>query len=304
MALIDSRFKKILITGDAGMHGKHLVAFFANSSTVMGVSRSKTSVPTPQYQHIQLDITNTENLARVIRNYKPKLVIHTAALSNENIIKQYSSDVVEAINVTAAGELAMLCKEIDAKLIFYSTDLVYDGDCGPYRKTDSPVNPVSLYSQSKLRAEKLIQQVGGNYSILRIALSYGESGNGQKNFFEFMVESLSSGKPISVFSDQFRTPLNAHEAPKAIKHLLDNNWDEHILNLGGFERMSRFDMATIIAKVGGFDKGLIIPQLLSETSLSIARDVSMNMDYLIDSGFTFSTLEKFSSDFVLRFKRS
>ncbi len=286
------------------MHGKHLVTFFSNFSTIIGVSRSKTSVSFPQYQHIELDISNIDSIARVMRALKPQLVIHTAALSNENIIKQYSPEKVEAINVTASGEFAMLCKEIGAKFVFYSTDLVYDGNCGPYRKTDSPLNPISLYSQSKLRAEKLIQQVGGNYSILRIALSYGESGNGQKNFFEFMVESLSSGKPISVFSDQFRTPLNAHEAPKAIKHLLDNDWDENILNLGGYERMSRFDMAHTIAEVGGFDKGLITPQLLSETTLSIAKDVSMNMDYLKNSGFAFSTLEEFNKNYILRLKRS
>ena len=153
--------------------------------------------------------------------------------------------------------LQLLCESFHSKLIYISTDLVYAGYRGSFLKEDAKLIPASLYAETKLVGESKVKEFTDNYLILRTALLYGFGLNHSQCHFHFIYNELKNNKPVKLFTDQFRTPISLIDASRIIADLAEMDIKEEIINLGGLERVSRYELGEMLCSVAGFDKNLL-----------------------------------------------
>lgn len=283
---------KILITGGSGLLGQYLNAELSKSENIFTLYNSNTG-NCRMFTSERADLTDQLNLRKIFLSFKPDIVIHTAAISRPEECDKLPADHVSAINVKSTLFIAELCDSYDAKLIFTSTDLVYDGDSGEMLREDSLLNPVSLYAQTKLQSEIGIKNIFDNYIILRTSLLYGLGMNHSSNNFHLMLQNFRNKKPVKLFYDQFRTPLALDNAALLIRDLIKLDLKDVVLNFGGRERVSRVELGEILCELGNFDNSLIERISMSDIpGIHKVADVSMNTDKLQSAGLLQKSIEE------------
>jgi dTDP-4-dehydrorhamnose reductase len=167
----------------------------------------------------QLDLTKAHDIRRIVREVKPDLIINPAAYTAVDKAES-ESELAHAINVTASQILAEEAARLNASLIHFSTDYVYDGSKNSsYVETDE-VNPVSVYGKSKLAGEEAIRKVGLPHLILRTSWVYGSYG---KNFLKTILRLGIERDSLRVVADQFGAPTSAESISEGVVQLL-NSW--------------------------------------------------------------------------------
>lgn len=162
------------------------------------------------------DLSNPESLRKVVRNIHPDVIINAAAYTAVDKAEK-EEDLAAAINGVAPGVLAEETKNIDALLVHYSTDYVFDGKKEtPYVETDEP-NPINVYGRTKFAGERAIQSSGCDYIIFRASWVYSNRGN---NFFLTMLKLAKERDELSVVSDQVGSPTSARLIAEATLHCL------------------------------------------------------------------------------------
>lgn len=289
---------KILITGGSGLLGQFLNLELSKNNNILTLYHSHIG-NCNNYNHISIDILNIDLLAPIFRKFRPDIVIHTAAVSNPKLADKLPDNIVYTINVTATGKLAELCSDNNAKLIYTSTDLVYDGSTGKMLDENSKLNPLSLYAYTKLMGEEKIKETFNNYIILRTALMYGFGLNHSANHFTNVYKNLSVGKPVKLFYDQFRSPVALHDAARMISELVKLNLTGETLNFGGNERVSRFKLGEILCEEIGSNKSLLKKISMDEINgFYKVKDVSMNITRLINFGIEPKGIRKLIKEFI------
>lgn len=216
-----------LITGAAGLIGHYLVTTaprWAPKWEVLGLTRQ------------DVDLTDGGAVRRFWRGLQPQAVIHCAAQSRPGPCQQ-DPLLARRINVEATALLSALSSEIP--FLFFSSDQVFDGFKGWYVETD-PVNPLNVYGETKVEAERLVLQ-NPRHSVIRVGLNAGISPTGDRSFVEDMRNSVKGGKSLTLFTDEFRCPLPAGMTARAIWELIDQN-RPGLYHLGGAERLSRWEI--------------------------------------------------------------
>ncbi len=275
---------KIFLTGASGFIGQYILRELSRNHAVLA-QYFRGNLQASNHKTVKLDLRNVGKTREIIENFLPEIIIHAAAISKPAEAEQLGYSETAKINVEATKTLARIANELNAKIIFFSTDLVYDGNGKPFKKETEKTEPISVYAKTKLDAEKEIRENSDNYLILRIALHFGIGLNGAKNHFSEIFEKLAEKKPVKLFYDQYRTPLEATQSAKIILQLLETNVKNEIINFGGKERVSRFELGEILAEICGFDKNLLQKISLDEiNSGNKVKDVSMNTDKLASIG--------------------
>ena len=283
---------KILITGGSGLLGQYLNIILSVSHNILTIYNSNEG-NCRSYRSEKTDLNDLKKLKEIFLTFKPDVVIHTAAISRPESCNELPLDMVMNINVTSSVQLARLCRRNKAKLIFTSTDLVYDGDAGQMLSEDSVVNPVSLYAQTKIQSETEIMNIFDNYIILRTSLLYGIGLNHSVNNFHIMYHNFMNNKPVKLFYDQFRTPLALRDAAELIQELILTDAKDITLNFGGKERVSRAELGEILCELGNFDKALIERISMSDVNaINKVADVSMNTEKLQSLGLNQKSIEE------------
>ena len=275
---------KILITGGSGLLGQYLNIELSKKHELLTLFNANPG-NCKNYNSLRTDIADYDTLFEIFTIFKPDIVIHTAAVSNAQKADDLPKEIVDKVNIHTTKRIAELCDTFSAKLIFTSTDLVYDGNYGSLLNETSPLNPISFYAETKLKAESVIQNTFDNYVILRTALLFGCGLNHSKNHFQEILNKLKNNQPVKLFIDQYRTPLALHDAARIISGLIDGNRSGEIINFGGNERVSRFELGEILCEEGGYDKSLLIKSQMKDlTGIYPVADVSMNIDKLKSFG--------------------
>ena len=197
--------RKILLTGVNGQVGHALKSKFLQHE-VIALSRE------------QLDLTKAHDIKRIVREIKPDLIINPAAYTAVDKAES-EPELAYAINATAAQILAEEAARLNAALIHFSTDYVYDGTKSSiYVETDD-VNPVSIYGKSKLAGEEAIRAVCLPHLILRTSWVYGAYG---KNFLKTILRLAAERDSLRIVGDQFGAPTSSESIAEAVARLLDN----------------------------------------------------------------------------------
>ena len=200
---------------------------------------------------------------------------------------------VYKVNVSATKNIAELCEQLDAKLIYLSTDLVYAGYRGSMLNESAKLIPVSLYAETKLMGEMKVKEVCKNYLILRTALLYGFGLNHSRCHFHKMNDQLKKGNPVKLFVDQFRTPISLQNTAEIITKFALMDIKKETINLGGIERVSRYELGEILCSVMGYDNSLLEKiSLIHVPELPKVEDVSLNTDKLQSLGFKQISIEE------------
>lgn len=275
---------KILITGGSGLLGQYLNITLAEEHDILTCYNNNEG-NCKSFANAEVDIRNYEKLRDIFVQFKPGVVVHAAGVTTANQADELGVKLTNEINVTAAKNIAELCKKYDAKIIYTSTDLVYAGYRGSMLDENAKLIPASLYAESKLMGEIKIQQTFDNYIILRTALLYGFGLNNSTSHFEEMYKKLKAGKKVKLFSDQYRTPLSLIDAARIIGKLVDLPIQKEIINFGGKERVSRLELGEKFCDIAGLDKSLIEQISMDDIpGMPQVADVSMNTEKLQSFG--------------------
>ena len=201
--------------------------------------------------YTKLDITNLEDIRKIVQDNKIECIINCAAWTNVDKAES-AGEIVELLNATAPENLAKAMKEVDGLLVHVSTDYVFGGD--PYNtpfKEDQKGTPTGVYGLTKLHGEEKIQAVGGKYIIVRTAWLYGEFG---KNFVKTMMNLTATKPELKVVFDQCGTPTYAVDLANAIFDIVENRKYEGNTGIYHFSNegvCSWYDFAKKIAELAG-----------------------------------------------------
>ena len=169
-----------------------------------------------------LDVCDYDGVRRIFREHKPDVVINTAAFHRVDECEEVPEKAME-VNALAVRNLAIVCRDIDAILVQFSTDYVFDGEASrPYTEEDAP-RPVSAYAISKLAGELYVRYLWEKHFVMRLCGLYGVVGSMEKgtNFVETMLKLAKEGKDISVVADQTLTPTYTRALAPFIKALVE-----------------------------------------------------------------------------------
>lgn len=283
---------KIIITGGSGLLGQYLNIYLNREHSILTVYNNSVGNCT-EYNSLKTDLNNTYYLSEVIKEFRPDILIHTAAVSRPEECDKLSYEYVIKINYNLTKLLSEYCNKIKCRLIFTSTDLVYDGDTNKIQDESSIPKPVSLYAQTKLDSENFIRENCNDYLILRTSLLYGIGLNGSSCNFHNMLISFKKGEKVRLFYDQYRTPLSLHNSAEIIDEIAKSDIKNVTMNFGGSERISRSELGEMVCRKFNFDLDLIEKTSLKESvTKNKVIDVSMNTDMLRSFGFSQMSIEE------------
>lgn len=284
--------KKVLITGGSGLLGQYLNIKVSKTHELLTTYNTNTG-NYKEFSSKQINILDKNELQKLFEEFNPDVVIHSAAITNPVPKENQSAKDYFETNVTSTKNIAQLCEKYKAKLIYISTDLVYAGYRGSFLKEDAKLIPATLYAETKLVGELKIKESIENYLILRTALLYGFGLNHSQCHFQQMFNDLKINKPVKLFIDQFRTPISLTDSSAIITDLIGKDFINETINLGGTERVSRFQMGEMLCSIAGFDKDLLQKIKMDEIpNYPVVEDVSLNTDKLQSLGLKPGTIEE------------
>ena len=267
---------KILITGSSGFLGLKLVLYFHSKSknNLYGCSKTR-NVKLPGFKNFIGDLTSLTTVERIFKATKPEVVIHTAALANVDQCEKdpqlaYESNVVSTENIVITSE------KFDSKLIYISTDMVYKDNKTPH-KEESKLDPINVYSKTKLEGEKIILDSTKLNIILRTNF-FGWSFNVKPKLAEWIVQNLREGKQLFLFNDVFFSPIYIVNLCEII-HRLMNFEIEGIFNCGGMDIVTKYSFGRMIANLfPALSIKNIQSRSIDELDLAASRPKNMGMD--------------------------
>jgi dTDP-4-dehydrorhamnose reductase len=245
---------KVLVVGAAGQLGSAMVRRLSHETTVVGLTRR------------ELDLTNHAAVATVVARERPAVILNCAAY---NAVDQAEGAVAYALAVNAfvPQSLARAARAVDATLVHYSTDFVFDGHASrPYTESDAP-NPQSVYGQSKLIGEWLASDAPRAY-VLRVESLFG--GPAARSSIDRIIASLRSGEPARVFVDRVVTPSFVDDVVDATWSLLTREAEPglyHVVNAG---ETTWHALGAEAARLLGTDANLV-PVRVADVPMRAAR---------------------------------
>ncbi len=242
-----------------------------NDYEVIGIARHGSA----NQNELAVDITETQNTLDSIVKSAPHAVIHTAAETNVDRC-EIERDLARRVNVEGTANVAEACAKVAARLIFVSTDYVFDGAKGDYREEDQP-NPVNFYGLTKLEGERVVASTLANHLIVRASVLYGWHPR-KLNFVTWILKGLREHQSLRIVKDHINSPTYADNLAEAIHRAIERS-SEGILNIAGSDGISRFDFACKIAKRFDLNQSLLVPVKLQDLDWVARRprDSSLNV---------------------------
>lgn len=218
--------------------------------------------------YVSLDITDADAVRRVILDVQPDAVIHCAAWTAVDMAEDDDKVAqIRAVNAGGTQHIADVCKELDCKMLYLSTDYVFNGQgTEPWQPDCKDYQPLNVYGQTKLEGELAVSQTLEKYFIVRIAWVFGQNG---KNFVKTMLNVGKTHDTVRVVNDQVGTPTYTRDLAHLLVDMIqtDRYGYYHVTNEGGF--ISWYDFAKEIFKIAGYSTTLI-PVSTKEYGLSKA----------------------------------
>lgn len=278
---------KIFVTGACGQLGQDVVKeALERGYAVTGSGTAETVDGLAGMKYVQMDITDAAAVEQVITIEHPDAVIHCAAWTAVDAAEEETNEkTVRAVNVQGTEHIARACKKADCKMIYISTDYVFDGQGDEPWKTDGEeYHPLNVYGQTKLEGEQAVKQLLEKYFIVRIAWVFGANGN---NFVKTMLRLAKTHNEVKVVADQTGTPTYTRDLAGLLADMAetDQYGCYHVTNEGGY--ISWYEFACEIFRQAGYETK-VIPVTTEEYGQSKAkRPLNSRLDKskLVENGF-------------------
>jgi len=266
---------RILITGSNGMLGQRAVQFYSSKENIelLATSVEKKSV-VDSVEYISSDIKNRDSIKKVIHDYCPDFIVHTAAFTNVDLSEKLREDAWK-INVKGVEYIAEAARAIDAHIIHISTDYIFDGKNGPYDENATP-DPIGYYGRTKLASENTLKISGTFFTILRTNVLYGIALNSRPDFVRWVINSLRNNETIRIVKDQINNPTFIDDLVQGINKIIEFR-KTGVYNIGGKEFLSRYDFTNRIADYFNLSKKLITPITTDELKQPARRPLKSGL---------------------------
>jgi dTDP-4-dehydrorhamnose reductase len=260
---------KVAIIGGSGLLGQYLVRE-ALSRGHKVVSTYKGGKPCPAARSVSLDMTDQTAVETFFSQEMPDLVLLPAAIADVDECER-KPQMAFSINVEGTMNVAQACRSSGARLLYVSTDYVFNGLKGSkYYEFENP-DPLSIYSKTKLEGERLVMDYSKQNAVCRVAVLYGWNLLSAKdNFASWVVRSLRAGKEVRLFEDQFVSATYTPHCAKVLMEVSERGL-KGLFHTSGPDCLSRHQMGMVIADVFGLDRSLIRPSLLKDANFLAKR---------------------------------
>jgi len=265
----------ILITGASGFVGENLARRLRAEGHELTLAFHSTPPRARGDRCLQFDLSRPGDFTRAAADLRADLVVHTAALIGPDLCER-NPDLARAVNAEGTREVGRWAASRQARLIYFSTDLVYDGESPPYTE-ESPPGPLNVYAGTKLQGEEEVRSNCSDWVVLRLALSYGPVRGHRGEWTWSMRKDLAEGKNLTLFTDQIRTPAYAGDTVEAVCRFVRNRC-RGTFNLGGSESISRYDFGLQFARVFGLPIGRLLPVSMAEIPSGAPRPRDCSLD--------------------------
>ena len=284
---------KVFVTGVAGQLG-HDVMNELHSRGYEGIgtdiapeySGIQDHTAVTQMPYVQMDITDKEAVEKIITDLNPDVVVHCAAWTAVDMAEDDDKvEIVRNINANGTRYIAKACKEINAKMVYISTDYVFDGQGEqPWLPDCKDFSPLNVYGQTKLEGEMAVSSILDKYFIVRIAWVFGVNG---KNFIKTMLNVGKTHDTLKVVNDQIGTPTYTLDLARLLIDMVETEkyGYYHATNEGGY--ISWYEFACEIFRQAGYSTK-VLPVTTEEYGISkAARPFNSRLDKhkLIEMGF-------------------
>lgn len=245
---------KIVVTGVTGQIGSRIAEYLSKDHEVIATVRNS-GIPLP-YSVAEMDLANPASIFNLIKSARPDIVIHAAAITSPEICDKDRS-LCTKINLEGTRRLAEACGEFSAKMVYLSTDLVFDGNGSLYTEDDIP-NPLSVYAESKLKGEIAVRELLENSVVARTSIVFGKGIFREDGFTYWLIGNLAKRKKLELYTDQYRSHFYIGDCARAVAELALKKL-KGLYHLSSGNRESRYDFAMKVAKHLSLDGTLIIP---------------------------------------------
>ena len=294
---------KVLVTGVAGQLGHDVMNELAKrgyegigSDIAKSYNGIQDGTPVVSMPYVQMDITDKASVEKVLTEVNADAVIHCAAWKAVDLAEdEDKKDKVHAVNAEGTKNIAEVCKKLDSKMVYTSTDYVFNGQGEePWQPDCKDYQPLNVYGQSKLDGELAVSETLDKYFIVRIAWVFGKNGN---NFIKTMLKVGKNHDKLRVVNDQIGTPTYTFDLARLLVDMIetDKYGYYHATNEGGY--ISWYDFTKEIFRQAveqghteyGEDRITVDPVTTAEYGVSkAARPFNSRLDKkkLVENGFT------------------
>lgn len=284
---------KVLVTGVAGQLGHDVMNELARrgydgigSDIAENYNGAQDGSAVTKMPYIQLDITDDSKVKSTISKLKPDVVVHCAAWTAVDAADdEENREKVYAINVNGTKSIAESCKIVGAKMVYISTDYVFDGQgTEPWQADCKDYSPLNVYGKTKLEGELAVSNILDNYFIVRIAWVFGVNGN---NFIKTMLKIGKKFDTLKVVNDQIGTPTYTYDLSRLLVDMIETEkyGYYHATNEGGY--ISWYDFACEVFKQAGYTTK-VNPVTTEEYGVSKAKrpfNSRLDKSKLAENGF-------------------
>ena len=293
--------KKLFIIGIGGLTGSKLLETAKDDFEVFG-SYNFRDPKLPFTNSINLDISNTGEIEKIIQKIKPDVIINTAGINNVDYCEKHH-DEASKINVFAVKELSKITKKLGIKLVQLSSDSVFDGKKQlPYIENDDP-NPINYYGKTKLESENFVLENPEN-AVVRASVLYGylssnlskleSSSKKSINFGQWLIDKLVSNGKVRIITDEYSSPVIADDFASSIIHIIKHEANG-IFHSAPKLKITRYDFSLNIAKSLELPSDLIEPVSNEELGRNVTTGFNkcLNSEKLVKNfNYKFLTLDE------------
>jgi len=268
---------RVLVTGANGLVGTKVLEQLLRdpAAEALGAyNQTRTNEFLGEFPFWWLDVTDSERVKQVLYEARPDAVIHAGAFTNVDAAER-DQDTALAINAAGTANLAQACAERDIRLVYLSTEYVFDGAAGPYKETD-PVHPLGWYAKTKEAGEQAVMVSGGNWAIGRTTVVYGYAPHVRANFVLWLVGKLKAGERVNIVNDQIGSPTLAENLAQMVLALAGSDVTG-VFNTAGAEVVSRLELSRQIAETFGLDASLMDPITTAQLGQAAPRPLKAGL---------------------------